>query len=232
MEDVGGGVGDLLRRERPLEPVAHPGALLQADAEEVAHELGQRRRPEAEEAGGDLGVEHPGGDGSRGPEQHLEVLLAGVGHHQAVAVEHRAQRADVDQGGVDDRGASRGGDLEHGEAGVVRRLAVELGVEPVGLGARQLVDQGGKGIVCGDEHRPLSSAPAGATALTQRLEWLDEPKPWQSGWMGRYRTPAYLIDPVYAGLAVVIAFVGVLSTLAGAAAAAAAMQLRPVSSAW
>jgi hypothetical protein len=52
--------------------------------------------------------------------------------------------------------------------------------------------------------------------FVKRLERLDEPKPWQSGWMGRYGTPLYIVNPAYAGVAVVIALLGVLSTLAGA----------------
>lgn len=53
--------------------------------------------------------------------------------------------------------------------------------------------------------------------FVQRSEWLEDPSPWRTGWMARYKTPGHLLSPAFEGLALVIAIVGVLSTLAGAA---------------
>ena len=58
--------------------------------------------------------------------------------HMPVAVEHGGERRHVDDGGVDDGGAARPRQLQQGQPGVVGALPVELRVEAVGLGRRQL----------------------------------------------------------------------------------------------
>ena len=50
--------------------------------------------------------------------------------------------------------------------------------------------------------------------FARRSERLDVPSPWRSGWAARYETPGYVLAPALAWLALVIAIVGVLSTLA------------------
>lgn len=70
--------------------------------------------------------------------------------------------------------------------------------------------------------------------FVERSERLDDPSPWQSGWMAMYKNPGYIMAPAFAWFALVIAIVGVLSTLAGGAGgdAAAACFIAVVMVVW
>ena len=101
-------------------------------------------RAVAEEPGGDLGVDQvPGHDAAR-PLEDLEVLAGRVHDARRLAVEQAPQRGDVDDERVDEHDLVPGGQLQEGELRVVGALAVELGVERVGIDARRLVDEGGE----------------------------------------------------------------------------------------
>ena len=58
--------------------------------------------------------------------------------------------------------------------------------------------------------------------FVERSDWLTEPSPYRSGWTARFESPMHIMAPAFAWLALVIAVVGVLSTLAGAAGGDAA----------
>ena len=135
--DVGRGVLELARLERPAQPVGEPVGLGQPQAELALVQRGQRRRGHAEEAGGDLGVEQALRDGAAGEVEDLEVLVGGVQHRERVAVEDLGERREVDRERVDQDQAAVPGELHQRDLRVVGALAVELGVERV----RRLVAQ-------------------------------------------------------------------------------------------
>jgi hypothetical protein len=64
-----------------------------------------------------------------------------MGHRDAPALEHGAQRREVEGEGVDQCRTARPCDLQEREQGVVRALAVELGVERVERLVDQLLDE-------------------------------------------------------------------------------------------
>ncbi len=141
-------VGHVARRvaalrvgERAARPVGQLVALLEADPEQTLDEREQRRRAEADEARGELGVEDGAGRQAARPLQHLQVLVGSVEHGDAVAGEHAGERGDVDGQRVDQRDRVVPGDLEQGEMRVVAPLAVELGVDPVLGRVDELVDE-------------------------------------------------------------------------------------------
>ena len=72
-----------------------------------------------------------GGPYAAGPFENCEVLVAGVGDQRSGTGEHRRERSDVDGHRVEDRETARPRDLHQGQPGVIRALALELGVEPV-----------------------------------------------------------------------------------------------------
>jgi hypothetical protein len=61
---------------------------------------------------------------------------------RAGAVEQRSQRGHVDRQWIDDNDVVATGELQQGQLGVVRALAVELGVESVGVGSDRRLDEG------------------------------------------------------------------------------------------
>ena len=70
------------RRQRALTPVGETVALGEVHVEDALGQRRQRRRGEADEAGGHLGVEEVLGYASARPVEHLEVLAGGVGDHR------------------------------------------------------------------------------------------------------------------------------------------------------
>ena len=97
--------------------------------------------------------------------------LAACMRHTPSPSSTEASGRHVDDGGVDDGGAARPGQLQQRQAGVVGALAVELGVEAVGLGRRQLREdlartrgrcRSTRGCPCrlGTLNRPSASLPA------------------------------------------------------------------------
>src|SRR5690606_17923579 len=87
----------LLARERAPQPVGELVALRQLRAEQLADEDLERGGAIAEEAGGDLWVEHPRGHGANSLGEDLEVLGRGVDDEEGVrALEEPRQRSNVD----------------------------------------------------------------------------------------------------------------------------------------
>ena len=135
------GVGDLAVRDRTHQPIREPVGLGQRDAEHLVDQARQRGRGEAQEPRDDLRVEHDGGHGAAGRHEHVEILRGRVGHRDPGAAEDGGQRSGVDRERVDEGDLVGPGDLNEGEVRDVGALGVELGVEPVELLARELVDQ-------------------------------------------------------------------------------------------
>lgn len=151
--DVGGGVLELTVGERSAQPVTQAVGLGEADPQLAGQQGGQRGGGRAEEAGGDLGVEEAPGHGGAGGVEHLEVLAGGVHHGQAGALEQWPQPGDVDLEGVDEGDLVVPGQLDQGQLGEVRALAVELGVEGPDLDGEELLDESGQVPVVGDDRR-------------------------------------------------------------------------------
>ena len=103
---------------------------LAGEAELALQQRHQRRRAVADESGRDLGVEQPLRDRPDGVGQDVEVLLGGMGDGQGGEANSRGQGRRIEgQGSIST--AARPGQLDEGEAGEVRPLPVELGVDGV-----------------------------------------------------------------------------------------------------
>ena len=134
MLHVGHRVRDRPLGERPGQPVGQPIGLRQPEAQLPLHQARQTHAAVAHEPGRHLRVEQAPGQGAAHPGEDLEVLAGGVHEAHAITVEHRGERRDVDDGGVDYRRAARPGELQQRQPGVVGPLPVELRVEAVGIG--------------------------------------------------------------------------------------------------
>ena len=161
-------------------------------AELALVQFGQRRQPEPEEAGRDLGVEDPGRHCAGRDLQHLEVLGGGVDDDRGRAPEQLGQRPDVDGERVEqghlDGAVVRPGELHQRQLGVVRALPVELGVERVDRHAREALQQIVEGTTVGDQ--PLVgfgvdgwlAAGAGPTREGTATSGQGAPyRPWRTG---------------------------------------------------
>ncbi len=91
MDHVGGGIVELGRRQRPAAPVGEAAALVDVDAQHLAHHriIGDLLA-EAGGHGGDLGVEQGLGDDPQVVED-LHVLAAGVEYLLDGRVGHQRQ---------------------------------------------------------------------------------------------------------------------------------------------
>ena len=113
--DVGRGVRALIVGERPAQPIGETVALRQTDTE-----FGRQEVPQA------TGVECPrkpaaswvsnnrAGTAPHARVQHFEILLGGVHNRESRALEHGAQRTDVDRERIDQSQARRPRDLQRG----------------------------------------------------------------------------------------------------------------------
>jgi hypothetical protein len=110
----------------------------------VLDEARQRREPEAEEGGRDLGVEEARRTGAALLAEDLEILLGRMADEQTVAVEHGGERLDVDRERIDHGDLVRRRHLEEGELRKVGLLAMELGIERNRGRARKAIEQGGE----------------------------------------------------------------------------------------
>ena len=68
--------------------------------------------------------------------EHFQVLFGGMEHRQAITLQQLGQRGDGHFQRVDDGQLVLPGNLNQRHPGVVGALAVELGVEGVGVGGR------------------------------------------------------------------------------------------------
>ena len=99
--DVGGRVGEGVVAERAAQPVGQAVGLGQVDAEPPLQQHAEAGRAQADEPGGDLGVDQVAGHDAARPLEDLEVLAGGVHDAHRVAVEQPPQRPDVDRQRVD-----------------------------------------------------------------------------------------------------------------------------------
>ena len=150
MGNIGRRVRALLLGQRTREPVGEAVAFGEPHAELRGDEVRQRRRAVAHEAGGELRVEQHSGHGSAAAAQHLEVLLRGVEHPDAVAVEELRERPDVDRERIDQRDEVGHSQLHERDLRVVGALTVEFGVERIGGRGGHVLDDFGECFVGGD----------------------------------------------------------------------------------
>jgi hypothetical protein len=131
MGDIGGGIPSLRVGERPARPIGETVTLRKVGSEHFADERAQRRRRVTEKAARELGVEELTRDRPARLLEHLEVLVGGMRHRDAGAVENRGQGRQVDRERIHERDSTGPRDLQQGEHRVVRLFPVELGVEGV-----------------------------------------------------------------------------------------------------
>ena len=150
--DVAGGVGELVVVERPGQPVGQAVALGQPDAQDALVEARPTTAWTCPTNPAAIWVSNRwAGTGAAGQLEHLEVLVGGVQHGHAVAVEDLGQRGDVDGQRVDQGQPVAPGHLHQGQLREVGALAVELGVDRVGRRVAQGVEHGGEAGVGVDQ---------------------------------------------------------------------------------
>ena len=139
--DVAGRIITLIVTERSPQPVGETVTLRCRHLQLALQQRHQRRCAVAEESGRELRVVEPLGNAAAGMGEHVEILLSSVQNRQPRRLEQPSHRSEIDCHRIDDRDLVLRRELDEGQLGEVRALAMELGVECVPRLAAQPIDQ-------------------------------------------------------------------------------------------